>query len=58
MYFNEEIFKVLRKLEELPDSEEKEEMGRAYQNDEITIYELVNKARLLIEETKNENDNI
>jgi len=55
MYFNEYLFKILKQFEELPDSEEKTKTESEYLADEISAFELADKARKLIEKTKNEN---
>jgi hypothetical protein len=55
MYFNEHLFKILKQFEELPDSEEKTKTASEYLADEISAFELADKARKLIEKTKNEN---
>jgi len=57
MYFNETLFKILKQFEALPDSEEKIKAASEYLSDEITAFELADKARKLIERNKNENDN-
>jgi hypothetical protein len=58
MYFNEYLFKILKQFEELPDSEEKTKAESEYLTDKISVFELADKARKLIEKTKNENCNI
>lgn len=49
---SESTLKLLRRFEDLPDSQEKAEASRQYQQDEIGIYELMAIAQRMLEEHK------
>ena len=53
---SERVLKLLRQFEDLPDSEEKAEASRQYQQDEIGIYELMAIAQRMLEEHKQTHD--